>query len=81
MDYGLPRADTLPFFGIATCNFPSTTNPTGLKGAGSVAASPAIIDAVSDAIWRAYGVHDIDMPTTPFAEFKAIRDASGRSLA
>jgi carbon-monoxide dehydrogenase large subunit len=81
MDYGLPRADNFPFFDIATRNIPSTTNPMGLKGAGeagSVGASPAIINAISDAIWRAYGAHDIDMPATPFAVFKAIQDASRR---
>lgn len=80
MDYCVPRADDLPDFEIETRNVPSTTNPLGLKGAGeagSVGASPAVMNAIGDALWRAYGAHRIDMPATPFAIFKAIQDASG----
>ncbi|MFD2031982.1 xanthine dehydrogenase family protein molybdopterin-binding subunit [Ancylobacter dichloromethanicus] len=32
MDYGLPRADDLPFFDVSTHNVPCTTNPLGIKG-------------------------------------------------
>ena len=78
MDYGVPRADNLPDIHFETRNIPSTTNPMGLKGAGeagSVAASPAVINAVCDALWRAYGTCRIDMPATPQATFRAIRRA------
>ena len=74
MDYGVPRADNLPDIHFETRNVPSTTNPMGLKGAGeagSVAASPAVINAVCDALWRAYGACQIDMPATPQAIFRA----------
>ncbi len=79
MDYCMPRADDLPNFHFETRNIPSTTNPLGLKGAGeagSIGSSPAVMNAVSDALWRAYGSHRIDMPATPFAVFKAIEGAA-----
>ena len=79
MDYCMPRADNLPNFHFETRNIPSTTNPLGLKGAGeagSIGSSPAVMNAVSDALWRAYGSHRIDMPATPFAVFKAIEGAA-----
>lgn len=81
MDYCLPRADNMPCFEIGTRNIPSTTNPLGLKGAGeagSVGACPAVINAVSDALWRAYGPHELDMPATPLAVFNAIEAAKRR---
>jgi len=78
MDYCLPRADHVPNFEIGTRNIPSTTNPLGLKGAGeagSVGACPAVMNAVSDALWRAYGPHELDMPATPLAVFNATQAA------
>ncbi len=78
MDYCLPRAGDLPDFEVGTRNIPSTTNPLGLKGAGeagSVGACPAVMNAVSDALWRAYGPHELDMPATPLAIFNAIEAA------
>jgi carbon-monoxide dehydrogenase large subunit len=79
MDYCMPRADDLPPFDFETRNVPSTTNPLGLKGAGeagSIASTPAVMNAVADALWRAYRVDHIDMPATPFAVYNAIRHAS-----
>jgi carbon-monoxide dehydrogenase large subunit len=80
LDYGVPRAGDLPNIHFETRNVPSTTNPMGLKGAGeagSVAAPPAVINALADALWRAYGACEIDMPATPLSVFRAIRKASG----
>ncbi len=80
MDYSVPRADDLPSFAFETRNVPSMANPMGLKGAGeagSIGSTPAVMNAVGDALWRAYGVDHIDMPATPFAVFKAIRRARG----
>ncbi len=76
MDYCMPRADDLPEFDFETRNVPSTTNPLGLKGAGeagSIGSTPAVMNAVVDALWRAYRVDCIDMPATPFAVYNAIR--------
>jgi len=80
MDYTMPRADGLPFFSFETRNVPSTTNALGIKGAGeagTIGATPAALNAVTDALYRAYGISHIDMPTTPSAIWSAIRSASG----
>jgi carbon-monoxide dehydrogenase large subunit len=81
MDYCMPRADNFPQFDFETRNVPSKTNPLGLKGAGeagSIGSAPAVMNAVSDALWRGYGAHKIDMPATPFAIFKAIESAGAK---
>ncbi len=68
MDYTMPRADMLPSFHFETRNVPSTTNALGIKGAGeagTIGATPATLNAVADALWRAYGIGHIEMPATP----------------
>ena len=78
LDYSLPRADNLPSFDFETRNVPSTINPMGLKGAGeagSIGSTPAVMNAIADALWRAYRVEHIDMPATPFAVYRAIKGA------
>jgi carbon-monoxide dehydrogenase large subunit len=80
MDYCLPRAGDLPTFNFETRNIPSTTNPLGLKGAGeagSIGSCPAVMNAVVDALHRAYGITHIDMPATPQVVFSAIHAAGG----
>jgi carbon-monoxide dehydrogenase large subunit len=77
-DYCLPRAGDLPSFKFETRNIPSTTNPLGLKGAGeagSIGASPAVMNAVVDALYREWGIAHIDMPATPARIFAAIATA------
>jgi carbon-monoxide dehydrogenase large subunit len=73
MDYAMPRADDLPSFTVETVKgTPCTHNPLGVKGcgeAGAIGAPAALINAVCDAI----GVHDIPMPATPYAVWKAMR--------
>jgi carbon-monoxide dehydrogenase large subunit len=85
MDYGLPRADDLSSFDFETRNIPSTTNPLGLKGAGeagSIGSTPAVMNAIGDALWRGYRIPHIDMPATPLAVYRAIRNArAGASKA
>jgi carbon-monoxide dehydrogenase large subunit len=78
MDYGMPRADNFPSFDFETRNIPSNTNPMGLKGAGeagSIGSTPAVMNAIADALWRSHKVAHIDMPATPFAVYSAIRAA------
>ncbi|HET8684479.1 MAG TPA: hypothetical protein VFM54_22825, partial [Micromonosporaceae bacterium] len=56
---------------------PATSNPLGVKGvgeAGTIAATPAVVNAVVDAL-RPYGVNDIRMPCTPERVWRAIREA------
>ena len=79
MDYAVPRADSLPFFDFVTRNVPSTTNALGIKGAGeagTIGAAPAALNAVTDALWRAYGIGHIEMPATPARIWAAIQAAS-----
>lgn len=82
MDYCMPRADDVPFFSFETRNVPSTSNPLGIKGAGeagSIGSCPAVINAVVDALDRAYGIRHIDMPATPERIHAAIRAATLRA--
>jgi len=79
MDYAVPRADSFPFFSFETRNVPSTTNALGIKGAGeagTIGAAPAALNAVTDALWRAYGIGHIEMPATPARIWSAIQAAS-----
>jgi carbon-monoxide dehydrogenase large subunit len=79
VDYTLPSAADLINFDTANTSTPSTTNPLGVKGvgeAGTIASTPAVVNAVLDAV-RQYGVTDIDMPTTPFRVWTAINSAKG----
>ena len=67
MDYGLPRADTVPPFTTEIAEVLSPTNPLGIKagGEGGTTAAPAVVvSAIVDAL-RDYEVHDIKMPATP----------------
>jgi aerobic carbon-monoxide dehydrogenase large subunit len=78
MDYAVPRADTMPDFKFETRNVPSKSNPLGIKGAGEAAtigATPAVMNAVIDALRRAYGIKAMDMPATPSRIWEAIRAA------
>jgi carbon-monoxide dehydrogenase large subunit len=79
MDYAMPRADSLPSFHFETRNVPSTTNALGIKGAGeagTIGSTPAALNAVTDALWRAYGIGHIEMPATPARIWHAIQDAN-----
>ncbi|MDQ7804411.1 molybdopterin-dependent oxidoreductase [Amycolatopsis sp. A133] len=82
-DYLLPSAADLPSFTTDRTETPSTTNPLGAKGvgeAGTIASTPAVVNAVIDAV-RHFGVNDIEMPLTPMRVWHAIQhgtsDAGG----
>jgi carbon-monoxide dehydrogenase large subunit len=79
VDYLLPTAADTISFEIDHTFSPSTTNSLGTKGvgeAGTIASTPAVVNAVVDAI-RHFGVDDIQMPCTPERVWKAIRSAGG----
>lgn len=83
MDYGMPRADDFPHFDLGFHDVPAKTNPLGIKGigeAGTVGATPAVINAVLDAL-RPLGVEHIDMPATPNRVWKAIEAAKSVKAA
>src|SRR5206468_11515479 len=78
MDYGIPRADTLPGINIDLSPVPSTTNPLGVKGVGeggTIAATPAVMNAILDAL-APLGVTDLAMPATPERIWRAIQDST-----
>jgi aerobic carbon-monoxide dehydrogenase large subunit len=77
MDYALPRASHTPDFVFETNNVPCTTNPLGVKGAGeagSIGSCPAIMNAIVDALWRAFRVRHIDMPATSERVWQALKE-------
>jgi carbon-monoxide dehydrogenase large subunit len=77
-DYLVPSAADLPSFTTSRTESPSTTNALGVKGigeAGTIASTPAVVNAVVDAI-RHLGVDDVEMPCTPQRVWSAIQSAS-----
>jgi carbon-monoxide dehydrogenase large subunit len=73
-DYLLPSATDLPVFQTARTETPATSNPLGVKGvgeAGTIASTPAVVNAVIDAV-RPLGVRDVAMPCTPERVWRAI---------
>jgi carbon-monoxide dehydrogenase large subunit len=67
MDYAMPNAQMVPAFVTDFIETPSPYNPLGAKGAGEsgcIAAPPAIVNAVLDAL-APYGIKAIDMPLKP----------------
>src|SRR2546430_5877775 len=67
MDYGMPRADTMPNVESELEEVPCKTNPLGVKGigeSGTIGAPPTVINALIDAL-APLGVDRIDMPATP----------------
>ncbi|MGH2969169.1 MAG: xanthine dehydrogenase family protein molybdopterin-binding subunit [Solirubrobacteraceae bacterium] len=83
VDYALPSAADVPSFETDRTETPSPVNSLGVKGvgeAGTIAASPAIVNAVIDAL-RPLGVTYIDMPLSPQNVWATIQQAQGRSVA
>jgi carbon-monoxide dehydrogenase large subunit len=79
VDYLLPSAADLPHFVTDRTTTPSNTNPLGVKGvgeAGTIASTPAVVNAVLDAV-RHLGVQDIQMPMSPQRVWRAIQEAAG----
>jgi aerobic carbon-monoxide dehydrogenase large subunit len=80
LDYGIPRADTLPQVTVDFSPVPSLTNPLGAKGVGeggTVAATPTVMNAILDAL-APLGVIDMQMPATPERIWRAMRDRARR---
>ncbi|MFG2550924.1 xanthine dehydrogenase family protein molybdopterin-binding subunit [Streptomyces sp. NPDC048581] len=77
-DYLVPSAPDLPEFVTDRTETPSTSNALGVKGvgeAGTIASTPAVVNAVLDAL-RPLGVTDIRMPCTPERVWQALRSGS-----
>jgi carbon-monoxide dehydrogenase large subunit len=73
MDYALPRAALLPSFVVSRTETPTPLNPLGVKGIGEAAtigSTPAIVNAVMDAI----GARHLDMPLRAEKVWGAIQE-------
>ncbi|HLU75743.1 MAG TPA: xanthine dehydrogenase family protein molybdopterin-binding subunit [Nonomuraea sp.] len=73
-DYLVPSAADLPDFVTDRTETPATSNPLGAKGvgeAGTIASTPAVVNAIVDAL-RPYGVRDVQMPCTPERVWRAL---------
>jgi aerobic carbon-monoxide dehydrogenase large subunit len=67
MDYAIPKADFFPKFETDRTVTPTPVNPMGVKGAGetgTIASTPAVINAIVDAL-APFNVRHVDMPATP----------------
>jgi aerobic carbon-monoxide dehydrogenase large subunit len=79
LDYYVPSAADMPHFDLDRTETPATTNPLGVKGvgeAGTIASTPAVMNAVVDAL-RPMGVNDVLMPASPSNVWNAIQAATG----
>ncbi|MBT7632642.1 MAG: xanthine dehydrogenase family protein molybdopterin-binding subunit [Rhodospirillaceae bacterium] len=73
-DYCMPRADNLPSFDVDYAPTVPLHNPLGVKGcgeAGAIAAPPAVINAIVNAL----GIKHLDMPATPEKVWRAAQAA------
>jgi aerobic carbon-monoxide dehydrogenase large subunit len=72
--YAMPSASDLPMYETERTQTPTPRNPLGAKGigeAGAIGATPAVWNAVVDALSH-LGVKNIDMPATPQRVWEAI---------
>ncbi len=77
VDYAAITATELPSFELVASETPTTVNPLGAKGigeAGTIGSTPAVLNAVIDAVSH-LGVRHIDMPATPERVWAAINEA------
>jgi len=73
-DYAFISAAELPRFELETMETPTPMNPLGAKGigeAGTIGSTPAVQNAVIDAVAH-LGVRHIDMPLTPRRVWEAL---------
>lgn len=79
MDYGIMSAAELPSFERVEMVTPTPLNPIGAKGigeAGTIGATPAVQNAVIDAVAH-LGIRHIEIPATPERVWNAIQTANG----
>jgi aerobic carbon-monoxide dehydrogenase large subunit len=77
MEYAIPRAEQFPMIELDRTVTPSPINELGAKGAGeagTIASTPALVNAVLDAL-APLGVKQIDMPMSAPRVWAAIQSA------
>jgi aerobic carbon-monoxide dehydrogenase large subunit len=80
-DYPFLSATEVPSFELADMQTLTSYNPLGVKGigeAGSIGATPAVQNAVVDALSH-LGIRHIDMPASPQRVWQAIQAAKGKA--
>ncbi|MGA1185602.1 MAG: xanthine dehydrogenase family protein molybdopterin-binding subunit, partial [Ilumatobacteraceae bacterium] len=78
-EYLVPAASDVPAIDTGHTITPSPTNQLGVKGigeAGTIASTPAVINAIVDAL-SGLGVRDVKMPASPNTVWRAINEAQG----
>jgi carbon-monoxide dehydrogenase large subunit len=79
-DYAVPTSADVPEMELDETVTPSPHNPLGVKGVGetgTIAATPAVVNAVLDAISH-LGIEHIDMPLTPTRIWEAVEKTKSR---
>ena len=82
MDYAIARAKDIPEYIMGSTYTPSPSNPLGIKGcgeAGTIGATPALANAVVDAL-SPLGVRHVDLPLTPETVWKAIQQHTAQPV-
>ena len=77
LDYAMPRAKGLVSYKVDRTETPSPHNPLGVKGVGemgTIASTPAIANAVMDAL-APLGIQHLDMPLTSEKIWSAIQNS------
>src|SRR5205823_14998662 len=80
-DYACISAAERPSFGLVHMETPTPLNELGAKGigeSGTIGATPAVQNAVSDAL-RPLGVKHVDMPATPERVWRAVSGIGGEA--
>ena len=78
VSYCMPAATELPTFELVEMQTPTPVNPLGAKGigeAGTIGATPAVQNAVIDAL-APFGVRHIEMPLNGERVWRAIQEAA-----
>ena len=82
MDYAIPHAEQVPHYELDHTVTGTTVNPLGVKGvgeAGTIGSTPAVANAVIDAL-APFGVVHIDMPLRPEKLWTAMQAKSNGSV-
>ena len=76
-EYLVPTANEIPQIRTDSTVTPSPHNPLGVKGvgeAGTIASTPAVVNAVLDAL-KQLGITHLDMPLKPEKIYTAVKQA------
>jgi carbon-monoxide dehydrogenase large subunit len=79
MDYAIPKASLFPMLELDRTVTTTDVNPLGAKGAGeagTIASTPAVANAVIDAL-APLGIRHVDMPLTAPRVWAAMQQAKG----